>query len=135
MDRVWKILMGVVVVLLLLIAAYSMEIAGLLKSGHLGKVDVSPRFQIVNGTPELSRNIMLLDTKTGDSWLICSGSDGVTGWCEMSKSFQQAAAKATKPPAPSVDPKKQNVFDQFDGDGKTKGPWEQYKEPTQRDGK
>ena len=30
------------------------------------------RFQIVNGTPDVARNIMLLDTVTGDTWLFCN---------------------------------------------------------------
>lgn len=29
------------------------------------------RFQIVNGTPDMARNIMLLDTETGDAWVAC----------------------------------------------------------------
>lgn len=43
------------------------------------------RFQIVNGTPDMVRNIMLLDTVTGDVWVSCSGTDGVRGWCPMPK--------------------------------------------------
>jgi hypothetical protein len=44
------------------------------------------RFQIVNGTPEMSRNIMLLDTVTGDTWLYCTLVGGSAGWCKMSRS-------------------------------------------------
>jgi hypothetical protein len=47
------------------------------------------RWQIVNGTPEMSRNIMLLDTQTGDSWIVCSDSKGVTYWCSLSRGFEQ----------------------------------------------
>src|SRR6266540_2083884 len=44
------------------------------------------RFQIVNGTPALVRNIMLLDTVTGDSWILCEMGGGTTGWCKMRRS-------------------------------------------------
>lgn len=43
------------------------------------------RYQIVNGTPEMTRNIMLLDTATGNSWIICGDKDGVSHWCEMDR--------------------------------------------------
>jgi hypothetical protein len=33
------------------------------------------RYEIVNGTPDLAANIMLLDTTTGESWVICSSPD------------------------------------------------------------
>ena len=39
------------------------------------------RFQVVNGTPELTHNIMLLDTQTGKTWIICGTSP--TAWCAM----------------------------------------------------
>jgi hypothetical protein len=43
------------------------------------------RFIIVNGTPEQAANIMLLDTATGTTWVICSeGADvksRVVHWC------------------------------------------------------
>jgi hypothetical protein len=41
------------------------------------------RYQIVDGTPELAANIMLLDTWTGESWEVCHNSDGESGWCPM----------------------------------------------------
>ncbi|WP_310569323.1 hypothetical protein [Gemmatimonas sp.] len=44
------------------------------------------RFVIVNGTPELARNIMLLDTQTGRTWIACTAKDvGSTdsNWCSM----------------------------------------------------
>jgi hypothetical protein len=44
------------------------------------------RFQIVNGTPDLTRNIMLLDTETGDSWILCVTGDNSDGWCRMQRS-------------------------------------------------
>jgi len=47
------------------------------------------RFEIVNGTPDAARNIMLLDTQTGDSWVVCTGSNGVTGWCKLDRNFTQ----------------------------------------------
>lgn len=50
------------------------------------------RFQIVNGTPDLARNIMLLDTVTGDSWITCRSDIGnpvghsyADGWCPLPK--------------------------------------------------
>lgn len=44
------------------------------------------RYQIVNGTPDLAANIMLLDTITGDSWVKCSSPDTGSLWCRMSRS-------------------------------------------------
>ena len=41
------------------------------------------RFKIVNGTPELARNIMLLDTALGGSWELCNLAPNVAGWCGM----------------------------------------------------
>jgi hypothetical protein len=41
------------------------------------------RFHVVNGTPELTKNIMLLDSVTGETWIYCSDTNGVTGWCYM----------------------------------------------------
>jgi hypothetical protein len=40
------------------------------------------RFQIVNGTPELTHNIMLLDTQTGKTWEVCK-IDKEDSWCAM----------------------------------------------------
>ena len=54
------------------------------------------RFQIVNGTPELTRNIMLLDTVTGDTWILCT-TEGASGWCRMPRSG--AAASIEKSPS------------------------------------
>lgn len=40
------------------------------------------RYQIVNGTPSMSRNIMLLDTAIGQSWITCENKkEGRSGWC------------------------------------------------------
>jgi hypothetical protein len=47
------------------------------------------RFQIVNGTPTMSRNIMLLDTWTGDTWITCG--EAPTAWCPI-----QYGVQATK---------------------------------------
>jgi hypothetical protein len=42
------------------------------------------RYQIANGTPELSKNIMLLDTWTGETWIICGGNGvSATSWCPV----------------------------------------------------
>jgi hypothetical protein len=43
------------------------------------------RFQIVNGTPALAANIMLLDTVTGDSWVSCNSEKGMM-WCAQPRS-------------------------------------------------
>jgi hypothetical protein len=40
------------------------------------------RYQIVNGTPEMARNIMLLDTQTGQTWAVCLV-DNKDSWCAM----------------------------------------------------
>jgi hypothetical protein len=44
------------------------------------------RFQIVNGTPTMTQNIMLLDTVTGESWILCETANRATGWCRMPRS-------------------------------------------------
>jgi hypothetical protein len=52
------------------------------------------RFQIVNGTPEMTQNIMLLDTLTGDSWVICNGGGGKTNRCRIEKSDSPGIRKS-----------------------------------------
>ncbi len=54
------------------------------------------RWQIVNGTPELAHNIMLLDTQTGDTWITCGNKES-TDWCSMSRGYVQAAPKPPEP--------------------------------------
>lgn len=44
---------------------------------------VTGRYQVVNPTPQMARNIMLLDTWTGTTLINCVGTHGVSGWCEM----------------------------------------------------
>lgn len=51
------------------------------------------RFQIVNGTPQMTQNIMLLDTVTGDSWIICANKDRETLWCKIEKSESAGVGK------------------------------------------
>ena len=41
------------------------------------------RYQVVNGTPQYAKNIMLLDTVTGESWISCEGDRGATLWCKI----------------------------------------------------
>lgn len=41
------------------------------------------RFQVVNGTPSLTRNIMLLDTATGRTWVVCGDENVASAWCAM----------------------------------------------------
>jgi hypothetical protein len=43
----------------------------------------SGRYQVVNGTPEMARNIMLLDSATGETWIACIGEGGASNWCHM----------------------------------------------------
>ena len=56
---------------------------------------VVPRYQIVNPTPDVAIDTMLLDTYTGRSWKLCDMSKNTTtqsvrivdtGWCEMLRS-------------------------------------------------
>ncbi len=54
------------------------------------------RWQVVNGTPEMTRNIMLLDTATGDTWVVCTLEGGTQGWCFM--------PRTTAPSVPSTKP-------------------------------
>ena len=44
------------------------------------------RFQVVNGTPQLAANIMLLDTVTGDSWVLCNSTQAGDVWCKVERS-------------------------------------------------
>jgi hypothetical protein len=45
------------------------------------------RFQVMNGTPQFARNIMLIDTQTGQTWVVCetknASSTTNTNWCAM----------------------------------------------------
>lgn len=41
------------------------------------------RFQIVNPTPQYLRNVMLIDTVTGESWVSCTSKDDQAGWCAL----------------------------------------------------
>lgn len=52
-------------------------------SGQQRPAEQPGRYQIVNGTPQITRNIMLLDTQVGRSWVICSMRDSTSGWCPM----------------------------------------------------
>jgi hypothetical protein len=52
------------------------------------------RFQIVNGTPTMTRNIMLLDTQAGTSWVFCTGHNGADTWCVIPRSMAMTAGEA-----------------------------------------
>jgi len=41
------------------------------------------RYQVVNGTPEMAKNIMLLDTWTGETWILCGPLNDLGQWCHM----------------------------------------------------
>jgi hypothetical protein len=43
------------------------------------------RYQVVNGTPGMTRNIMLLDTWTGVTWVICGQEGQPPSWCLMER--------------------------------------------------
>jgi hypothetical protein len=46
----------------------------------IGTIPTTGRFQVVDPTPDIVRNVTLLDTATGETWLLCNGKDG-TVWC------------------------------------------------------
>jgi len=62
----------------------------------VGRADAAPpavvtsgppgRWQIVNGTPEQAGNIMLLDSATGQTWVICTDEQGTRIWCSLERS-------------------------------------------------
>src|SRR5277367_3839022 len=52
------------------------------------------RWAIVNGTPELAHNIMLLDTQTGDAWILCNSADGETNWCTITRTSSTTSTKS-----------------------------------------
>ena len=62
------------------------EIQANLKPLEEGRKDVG-RFQVMNGTPSFIRNIMLVDTVTGRTWLTCETKQSETvvntNWCAM----------------------------------------------------
>jgi hypothetical protein len=64
------------------------------------------RWQIVNGTPEMAHNIMLLDTETGDSWIICGDPKITVDWCSMRKGYEQAPTGSPLPSPLSGPPPK-----------------------------
>lgn len=43
------------------------------------------RWQVVNPTPSIVRTIMLLDTQTGETWIICKSDKGSSNWCHVPK--------------------------------------------------
>lgn len=74
----------VAVALMALVAGASAQSRGVVSSN-------AGRFQVVNGTPEFAKHIMLLDTQTGNTWIVCGGEGGPTNWCAMSRDFEQKA--------------------------------------------
>jgi len=54
------------------------------------------RYQIVNGTPQYAKNIMLLDSLTGESWVVCEGTGGETTWCKITRSEASGVSKPSK---------------------------------------
>lgn len=51
------------------------------------QIDRPGRYRVVNGTPQFARNIMLLDTETGRTWVLCETRESNvptnTNWCAM----------------------------------------------------
>lgn len=79
---------------------------------NLKPIETPPngRYQIVNGTPEMTRNIMLLDTQTGKTWIICTGSDGATWWCTM-QTGEQTGKEVSSSSRPSLSGKPSGTFE------------------------
>jgi hypothetical protein len=53
------------------------------------------RWSIVNGTPQYARNIMLLDTATGQTWTKCADKDGAEFWCYVTRTMAPTANSDT----------------------------------------
>ncbi len=55
------------------------------------------RFQVMNGTPQFARNIMLVDTESGRVWVVCETkgqqTSTSTNWCAMDFFGTSTAAK------------------------------------------
>lgn len=51
------------------------------------------RYQVVNPTPDRAMHIMLVDTQTGQTWMICMV-EGESQWCPMRKSTAPGVDKA-----------------------------------------
>lgn len=55
------------------------------------------RFQVVNPTPEFAKNVMLLDTESGRTWILCTTSDTATAtdsnWCPMAIMGEELAPR------------------------------------------
>lgn len=60
------------------------------------------RYAVVNGTPQMTRNIMLLDTETGRTWIICGGNDAgtVPSWCPMAREASMDEVFGKPSPSP-----------------------------------
>lgn len=43
------------------------------------------RWQIVNPTPSVARDTMLIDTQTGETWILCVNEEGGSNWCFVPK--------------------------------------------------
>jgi hypothetical protein len=89
-TRTWKFVALTLVIVLLGILVLGQKTRAQAPQSTPYRTTVSSqangRFQIVNGTPDLTRNIMLLDTETGDSWIICTiGENNGDAWCRMDK--------------------------------------------------
>ncbi len=62
----------------------------------------SGRWQVVNGTPDQTQNIMLLDSTTGDTWVTCNGQDGDRVWCYVPRTQGTAVTGAPRRAVPRV---------------------------------
>lgn len=83
MDRLRVVFMVLVLVILTTIAALIAGFVIRTDANNGAPAKATPNFAIVNGTPEFAKYIMLLNTNTGDTWVLCNGGDGETAWCWM----------------------------------------------------
>lgn len=74
------------------IAIFSAQLAGAKQTNPY----TPGRWQIVNPTPAMARNIALLDTATGNTWIMCIGEHGSVNWCLAERT--DSASVAPKSP-------------------------------------
>jgi len=87
------------------------------------------RYRVMNATPTIAANTMLLDTISGRSWITCPGPEGLPGWCAVALRQHKGAPsvrddlpplpvpKPILPPAPIIP-----SVDNEKGRGKTSAP-------------
>jgi hypothetical protein len=101
MEAMGRFGKAAVIVTILMLGAqllYVADLSATLKSPSRVSSQAFQRYQIVNGTPAYARNIMLLDTQTGTSWISCNGADGETSWCILPQTGPTATKRAAQSP-------------------------------------